>query len=157
MKPHKSEYWIFPKIEGQEEFVKRIENICAIYKEALSPESKTFVTCSDEKTGIQAISHLRTEPIRKGKNRRIDPEYIRNGTTCLIAGLEVKTGQILNYTQGDTRKEEDYLKHIQKIVERHPEEKHIIVCDQLNTHKSASLVEWIAEQIGYKEDLGIIL
>lgn len=155
MKPHKSEYWIFPKIENEEEFVNRIEDICEVYKETTNPESKIIVTSSDEKTGIQATSNLKIEPIQKGRNKRIDPEYKRNGTTCLIAGLDVKTGEISSYTQGDTRNEKDYLKHIQQIVERHPEDKHIIICDQLNTHKSASLVKWIAEQIEYKEDLGV--
>ena len=154
MRPHKSEYWIFPKIEDQEEFVQRIENICSVYKEAIRPESKTWVTCSDEKTGIQAISHLNTEAPKKGRLKRVDPEYKRNGTTCLIAGLEVKTGKITNYTQGDTRNEEDYLRHIQEIVSKHPDDEHIIVCDQLNTHKSASLVEWVADQIKYDGDLG---
>lgn len=155
MKPHKSEYWIFPKIEDQEEFVKRIENICTVYAEAINPESKVRVTCSDEKTGIQAISHLKTEAPQKGRLRRIDPEYKRNGTTCLIAGLEVKTGEISSYSQGDTRDEEDYLKHVQEIVSKHPDDNHVIVCDQLNTHKSASLVEWIANEIQYDGDLGI--
>ena len=155
MKPHKSEYWIFPKIEDQEEFVKRIEDICAVYAEAANPGSKKHVTCSDEKTGIQAISHIKTEAPKKDRPRRVDPEYKRNGTTCLIAGLDVKTGEISSYSQGDTRDEEDYLKHVQEIVSKHPDHNHIIVCDQLNTHKSASLVEWVANQIKYDGDLGI--
>lgn len=155
MKPHKSEYWIFPKIEDQEEFVKRIEDICTVYKEALYTKSKIRVTCSDEKTGVQALSHLKIQAPKKGRLRRVDPEYKRNGTTCLIAGLEVKTGEISSYTQGGTRAENDYLNHIQEIVSKHPDDNHIIVCDQLNTHKSASLVEWIAGQVGYNGDLGI--
>ena len=121
----------------------------------MTPESRTIVTCSDEKTGIQALSHLKTEAPQKGKLQRIDPEYERNGTTCLIAGLDVKTGQVAHYTQGETRNAQDFLKHIQQIVAAHPNDQHVIVCDQLNTHKSDLLVQWIAEQIGYEGDLGM--
>ncbi len=155
MRPHKSEYWIFPKIEDEQEFVERITKVSLIYKEALEPNSKIVVTCTDEKTGIQAINSIKTKPAEKGKPQKIDPEYKRNGTTCLIAGLDVKTGKIAHYSQGQTRQEDDFLKHIQGIVKTNPDATHIIVCDQLNTHKSESLVKWVAKQINYKEELGI--
>ena len=113
------------------------------------------VSCSDEKTGIQALSHIKTEPMKSGQCKRIDPEYKRNGTSCLIASRDVKTGKINAYSLGGTRKEKDYLEHVKSIVAVNPNGEHIIICDQLNTHKSASLVEWIAEIIGYKEELGI--
>ena len=54
----------------------------------------------------------------------------------------------------DTRTEYDYLSHIQSIVSTDLTKKHIIICDQLNTHKSESLVRWIAQNIGYEGDLG---
>lgn len=109
---------------------------------------------SDEKTGIQALESLRVASMKAGQIEKCDPEHKRNGTQCLIAGRDVKTGQILQYSIGDTRTEQDYLEHIQAIVAIAPTEPWIIVCDQLNTHMSASLVEWIAKQIGFEEDLG---
>ena len=99
-----------------------------------------MVTCTDEKTGIQATESLKIESGRKGRCNRKDSEYKRNGTTCLIAGLDVKTGNIAHYNQGETRTEEDFLEHIKGIVNSKPLAKHVIVCDQLNTHKSESLV-----------------
>lgn len=81
-------------------------------------------------------------------------EYKRNGTTCLMAGLDVGSGKIIHRSQGATRTEEDFLRHIQGIVATDSSGKHIIVCDQLNTHKSESLVKWVADQIDYKDDLG---
>lgn len=125
------------------------------YKEANKPESTINVVSSDEKTGIQALCHLTTQRAKPGRIERKDPEYIRNGTSCLIASLNVKTGQLQNYSLGGTRKEEDYLRHVKEIVATNPNGDHIIICDQLNTHKSAALVEWIATQIGFEEDLGI--
>jgi len=53
------------------------------------------------------------------------------------------------------RKEEDYLNHIKEIVATNTEVKHVIICDQLNTHKSESLVRFVAEKDNFKDDLGI--
>lgn len=72
-----------------------------------------------------------------------------------MAGLDVKTGKISSHTQGQTRNELDFMMHVKAIVATAPDNEHIIVCDQLNTHKSESLVRWVAEQINYEEDLGI--
>lgn len=115
---------------------------------------KTIVSSSDEKTGIQAISHSQTTPMKQGKAKRVESEYKRNGTTCLIASKEISTGRLNAFTLGQTRKEGDYLGHIQDIVASGPGKKHIIICDQLNTHKSESLVRWVAEKIKYPYDLG---
>lgn len=112
------------------------------------------MTCTDEKTGIQALENVKTQSGEKGRCKRVDVEYKRNGTTCLMAGLDVSSGKIIHRSQGPTRTEEDFLSHIKGIIATDSSGKHIIVCDQLNTHKSASLVEWVADQIGYKGDLG---
>lgn len=128
--------------------------MCHAYQRALDPEDAVKVSSSDEKTGIQALEHLQTAACQKGRPRRTDPEYSRNGTTCLMAALDPASGQIIHHSQGPHRKEEDFLRHLQGIVATDPKAEHIIVCDQLNTHKSESLVRWIAQQIGHQGDLG---
>lgn len=155
MKPHKSEYWLFPKIENDEAFRHRIEKICNTHLLALTNADNTTVSSSDEKTGIQAISHSHTTPMKPGRAKRVESEYKRNGTTCLIASKKISTGQLNAFTLGQTRKEEDYLGHVRDIVSSEPEKEHIIICDQLNTHKSESLVKWVAQKIKYPFDLGI--
>lgn len=135
--------------------MERIEDICEVYLECQQEASTTIVTSSDEKTGIQAKASIKVQAMKEGEIEKIDSEYTRNGTSCLIAGLDVKTGEIKNYSQGKTRNELDYLNHIKSIIELNPTEKHIIVCDQLNTHKSESLVKYVAEQINYIDDLGV--
>jgi len=118
------------------------------------PDNEVVISSSDEKTGIQAISHSQISKMRVGKLKRIESEYIRNGTTCLIASRNIKTGKLNAYTLGQTRKEEDFLGHVQEIVASQPSKKHIIICDQLNTHKSASLVRWVASLCYGTIDLG---
>jgi len=42
----------------------------------------------------------------------------------------------------------------QQVMALEADEKVVFLMDQLNTHKSASLVRWVAGQIGYTHDLG---
>jgi len=108
----------------------------------------------DEKTGIQALFRQEA-PMRKGRNKRQEYEYKRNGTTTLIAVQDVSNGKIIEVHLGPTRNEQDFLKFCQRVEASFPEEDEIIfMADQLNTHKSASLVEWIAQKIGFKDCLG---
>jgi hypothetical protein len=152
LRPHKSIYWLFPKIGNEEEFVLRIERVCVAYGQG---DCETIVSSSDEKTGIQALNHLEVLPMEAGKSKKVESEYSRNGTSCLIASRNVATGAINAFQLGQTRKEGDYLRHIQDIYATAPSKKHLIVCDQLNTHKSASLVEWVASVCCEDIELGI--
>jgi hypothetical protein len=130
---------------------------------ASCPDNEVVISSSDEKTGIQALSHSQMTKMSRGKLKRIESEYIRNGTTCLIASRNIKTGKLNAYELGQTRKEADFLNHVKEIVASQPNKKHIIICDQLNTHKSASLVEWVAFEcyrsaidLGVKGKIGIL-
>lgn len=109
----------------------------------------------DEKTGIQAI-YRKEMPMKPGQVKRIEHEYERNGTTTLIGAQYVKTGAVIEQHLGPTRTEIDFLNSCQRIVTLFPKEEQVIfLLDQLNTHKSESLVRWVAEEIGLQEDLGI--
>ena len=114
------------------------------------------IISNDEKTGIQAIerSH-KTHPAIPGKHpERVEHSYDRHGTLCLIANFEVATGKVIAATIGPTRTEKDYLEHIKQTVETDNNGKWIFIADQLNTHKSESLVKWIAAQCNINSDLG---
>lgn len=92
----------------------------------------------------------------KGIVERREFEYKRHGTLSLIVSRDIVTGLILAPTLGPTRNEADFLAHIQALVATDPEIKRWhIVCDNLNTHQSASLVEWIAKISEITTDLGV--
>jgi len=108
----------------------------------------------DEKSGIQAI-YRKEIPMKKGQIKRQEYEYKRNGTTTLIAAQDVGTGKLIHGHLGPTRNEKDFLKFCQQVTRLYTKsDKVIFLVDQLNTHKSASLVEWIAKEIKYEGDLG---
>ena len=108
-------------------------------------------------TGIQAIERKEKDlPLRPGKVKRREFEYIRHGTQALIANFDVVTGRVLNPTCGNSRTEQDFAQNIRKVIESDPDaKKWNLIMDCLNTHQSESLVRLIAELEGLALDLGV--
>ncbi|MGN7614281.1 transposase [Magnetococcales bacterium HHB-1] len=113
------------------------------------------MVCTDEKTGIQALERGHaTRQMLPGQPEKREYEYVRHGTQCLIANFEVATGQMLVPTIGKTRTEPDFADHIAQTIATDPEGRWIFIMDQLNTHKSETLVRLVASMCGMTEDLG---
>jgi DDE superfamily endonuclease len=113
------------------------------------------VVCTDEKTGMQALQRIApTKPTRPGLIERIEFEYKRHGTLCLMADFEVATGEIASFTIGPTRTEADFVDHVASAIANDPGGVWTFVADHLNTHMSATLVERVAEWCGLAEDFG---
>ncbi len=158
IKPHKTAYWLNTTCDDPEQFKQEVKTVCDTYQETKKlHEQGVHVVCNDEKTGIQALErNHKTHPAQPGGQlERVEHGYDRHGTLCLIANFEVATGKIITPTIGPTRTEEDYLNHIIQTVSTDPDGEWIFITDQLNTHKSESLVKWIAEQCNVSDDLGI--
>lgn len=81
-------------------------------------------------------------------------EYIRHGTSTFILSRHVASGQVLPPFCGPTRTEADFLTHLQQVVATNPGAIWHFVVDNLNTHQSASLVEWVAAISSVPDDLG---
>lgn len=71
-----------------------------------------------------------------------------------MAARDVAGGKIVSRKIKETRAESDFLDFIRHAVAADPEKKWLSIADQLNTHMSASLVEWIAAREGHEGDLG---
>jgi hypothetical protein len=110
----------------------------------------------DEKTGMQARERLHeTKPVRPGWVERIEFEYRRHGTLCLIANFDVATGKLISPSIGPTRSEADFAAHIEATLDTDPQAGWVFVADQLNTHYSATLVKLIAQRCGFEGELGV--
>lgn len=68
--------------------------------------------------------------------------------------MDVATGSILAAHVGPTRTEGDFVKLVEATVETSPDARWYLVMDNLNTHQSASLVKWVAEQLELHIELG---
>ncbi len=133
-----------------------MEKICDTYLAApqLAAEG-AHVVSTDEKTGMQALERLfETKPARPGLVERVEFEYIRHGTLCLMANFDVVTGRVVSPSIGPTRTEKDFVAHIDKTVETDAEASWIFIADQLDTHVSAGLVAMVARRCGIEDDLG---
>ena len=131
--------------------------MCETYREAPARYDQGGHTVScDEKTGMQALERCHpTKPMKPGLIERREYEYTRYGTLTLIANFEVATGQVITPSLGPTRTEADFAQHLRSTIDSDPQAQWIFVMDQLNIHKSESLVRLVAQQCELDVDLGV--
>ena len=158
MKPHKIRYWLHSpeKSENPETFAAKVNEICSLYLASTDlMEENTCVVSTDEMTGVQALERKYPDKLPlPGQTAKMEFEYIRHGTTSLIGFFEVATGKIFPPYLNETRGESDFCEAERQVVETAPEKDWIFVCDGLNTHKSETLVKYVAEACGIDAGLG---
>ena len=139
LKPHLKKQWVIPP-DGDAEFVCAMEDVLEVYHRDFDP--KRPVVCMDE-TSKQLVSETRV-PVSAapGRVERVDYEYERKGTANLFMVTEPLVGQRrVKVTQRRTAV--DFAELIREIVDEwYPAAKKIVlVMDNLNTHRPASLYE----------------
>ena len=129
-----------------------------MYQQAQNLAQKGEVVISiDEMTGVQALERKHPGlPMAPGKVERREFEYIRHGTQSFIVSFAVACGRVDTISCGDTRNEDDFVSHIKEVVESSiPTSRLHFVADNLNIHKSESLVRYVADVSDLDIDLGI--
>ena len=132
-----NDYWCIPK-KGDAEFVACMEDVLDIYELPYNPMNP--VVCMDEKP-YQLLGDARQPlPMRPGDDRKTDSEYIRCGTCSIFAFVEPLSGKH-HVSVHEHRTAIDWAMEIKYLAdEMYPDvEKIILVMDNLNTHKTASL------------------
>ncbi len=94
----------------------------------------------DEKTNQQLGEARGPLPMRPGDDQKINSEYVRNGTCSIFAFIEPLGGKhhasVREYRTATDWAEE--IKYLSDVM--YPDaEKIVLVMDNLNTHKAASL------------------
>jgi len=148
LQPHRRKFWLNTKEKDPKVFKEKVQKVCQTYKEAPEryAEDRTRTVSVDEMPGIQAIERVsEAKPMEPGRPKRIEVEYRRHGTVCLMAAWDVVLGQVIMAMIFSTRTEEDFVEYIKKMVETDPTAKWRIVCDNLNIHCSEKLVLFVAE------------
>ena len=79
------------KRETPEQYQADVERLCDTYRDAPQWAGEgAHVVSVDEKTGMQALERrVPNKPVRPGLTERIEFEYHRHGTLCLIANFDV--------------------------------------------------------------------
>jgi DDE superfamily endonuclease len=117
-----------------------MEDVLEVYQRPY--EEKRPLVCVDE-ASRQLIGEVRQPlPRRPGQPQRFDYEYVRNGTANLFMIVEPLLGwRAVRVTERRTAA--DFAAVLAWLVEEiHPEaDKVVLVVNNLNTHKAASLYE----------------
>lgn len=122
-----------------------MEDVLDVYERPYNPAVP--VVCMDEKP-YQLLGEVRDSwAMRPGDNKKIDSEYERNGTCSIFAFIEPLGGR--HYvTVRERRTATDWAEEIKYLTdEMYPDaEKIVLVMDNLNTHKAASLYKAYSPQ-----------
>ena len=125
--------------EHDADFVCAMEDVLEVYQRPYDPQRP--VVCFDEQSK-QLIRETR-QPIAAapGQPERVDYEYERAGTANLFMAFEPLAGK-RRVKVTERRTARDFAEVIGELVESYPDAKQIVlVMDNLNTHKLASLYE----------------
>jgi transposase len=140
LQPHRSKMWLNTTEKNPETFEREAAAVCQTYLDAPRKAAlgSTHTVSVDEATSLQAIErNAPDKPVQPDSVTKQEFEYTRHGTT-----LEA------------TRTEPEFVEHIARTVNLDPTGEWTFIVDNLNTHASESLVNWVAEQCGIHDPLG---
>lgn len=90
---------------------------------------------------------------RRGRARWRDESL---STLSFMINFDVVTGQVMCPSHGSTRTEADFVAHVRRTVASDPgATQWHFVADNLDIHRSESLVRYVAERDGITDDLGV--
>ena len=139
LKPWLKEQWVLPP-QGNADFVCAMEDTLEVYQRPYDP--KRPQVCLDE-ASKQLIADVQAPlPVEPGQAAREDYEYERKGTANLFMISEPLAGKRKVHVT-DRRTTLDFAHVIRDVVEVQyaNAEKIVLVMDNLNTHKPASLYD----------------
>jgi transposase len=143
LKPWQEKMWCIPTINA--EYVARMEDVLEIYAEA--PDPRRPVVCFDE-TPRQLIGEERMPiPAEPGKPRRVDYEYVRNGTANVFMFVDAnRPWRRAKVT--DQRTCVDFAECMRDLVDLHyPDAERIrVVLDNLSAHSAGALYQAFAPE-----------
>jgi transposase len=157
--PHRNKYWCFTTEKDREQFESQVQMVCQTYLEApeLYHSENTHTVSVDEMTSLQANERrAETKLAKPGQVAKIECQYTRHGTLCVTANWHVVEGQLIETTISETRNNDDFALHIERMLQTDPEAGWVIIVDNLNTHCGEAMVRAVARRLGIDEDaLGV--
>jgi transposase len=144
LKPWRVHYWLSPKTPRDEEFRRRVQDICDLYTRPLPPTE--CVLSVDEKTSIQPRPRTcPNKPARPGnKSIKLEHEYKRAGALNLLAAFDIRTGKVTGILRRRKRQVEliELLEEVERKIPRKVKIIHLI-CDNLIMHRGKMVQKWL--------------
>lgn len=117
-----------------------MEDVLDLYQRPYNPEIP--VVCMDEKPYQLLNEKLKPLPVKPGSVKKIDYEYVRNGTCSIFVFTEPLAG--LRHVEAlEHRTKSDFAHQVKYFVDtNYPNHKKVIlISDNLNTHNVSSFYE----------------
>lgn len=148
IKPHKIRYYLERR---DEDFDQKMQDVLIVYKqvevELATDAASGIVTVSyDEKPGIQAIENTAPDLAPTQTHGYIcrDYEYKRHGTVSLLAGLNLRTGEVTGIVR-DRHRSLEFIEFLEHLDERYTDAERIrIVLDNHSAHTSKETRGYLA-------------
>ncbi len=139
LKPHLVDGF---KLSTDPLFVEKVVDVVGLYH---NPPERAVVLCVDEKSQMQALDRSRPVlPMMPGMPERRTHDYARHGTTSLFAAFNIADGTVIGELHRRHRATE-FRKFLVTIDKTVPAELDVhLVCDNLATHKTPIVNEWLA-------------
>src|ERR1700675_4532704 len=139
LKPHLKQQWVIAP-DASAAFVANMEDVLEVYQRPRDPERP--VVCLDESSKQMIVEPRAPIPAKPGRKERHDYEYERNG----VANLFMMFAPLEGWRQvkvTDRHTAIDYAQALRDLSDVHfpGAAKIVLVQDNLNTHKPASLYE----------------
>jgi transposase len=140
IKPHLTDGF---KLSTDTLFTEKVVDVIGLYH---NPPEKAVVLCVDEKSGMQALDRSQPVlPMMPGMPERRTHDYVRHGVTSLFAAFDVADGTVISKTYR-RRRAVEFKKFLIAIDKEVPDELDVhLVCDNLSTHKTPAINDWLAK------------
>jgi transposase len=139
LRPHRQGTF---KVSKDPDFAEKVADVVGLY---LDPPGGAVVLSVDETTRVQALDRTQpTLPITFDATEKRTHDYVRHGTTNLLAALNVGSGEIYGECKPN-RNAETFLAFLRKAVAPHADKEIHIVLDNLSTHRTPEVMDWLAK------------
>ncbi len=124
-------------------FAKKIRDVVGLY---VNPPDHAVVLSIDEKPQIPALGRTQKPlPMTPGHAATRTHDYVRHGTTCLLAALDVATGRVIG-RMIERHRSEDFVAFLDPVAEGLDADRDVhVILDNVSSHKSATVREWLAD------------
>ncbi len=144
IRPHRQRTF---KLSNDPFFIEKVRDIVGLY---LNPPDHAMVLCVDEKIQVQALERPQPMwPMGLGYVEGVTHDYIRHGTTTLLAALNVVTREVLSQCKRRHR-HQAFLAFMGYIEANVPTDMDIhLIVDNYATHKHVKVKAWLARRPRY--------
>ena len=129
------------KVSNDPHFVEKLIDLVGLY---LNPPGNALVLSADEKSQTQALDRTQPgPPLKRGRCGTMTHDYKRNGTTTLLAAVDMAKGRVISSCTPRHRHQE-WIKFLRQTDRETPKDLDLhITADNYSTHRHQKVKAWL--------------